>query len=390
MIRLNGLVYAVGAFRLEVSLDIGPGEYFVIMGPTGSGKTALAECLAGLRRPQSGRIEIAERDVTDCEPRHRAVGYVPQDYALFPHRTVRRNLAFGPEVRGWSREMIERAVRESAERTGMEHLLDRRIAGLSGGERQRVALARALAMRPQVLILDEPVSSLDEFTRESVCRELRRLQRDLNITTLHISHNLEEAFSVADRAAVMRDGRVEQVDRMENLLRRPRNEFVARFMRSGNILRGFARGPGPGESTIMRLEGIEVVVPGTWEGAATLVLRPEHLRIARPGTSPDPAAVCLLTAPVARAVDRGAYVRLELGGPCPLVAHVPPVEFSQLGIAEGGEVRVAVRPESIHVFSDPVASRQRAHGPDRNHPPEHFVQGQRVRGDCRSCGPGEG
>ncbi|MCX7590425.1 MAG: ATP-binding cassette domain-containing protein [Kiritimatiellae bacterium] len=241
MIRCKGLVYTVGTFRLEVSFEIAAGEYFVLMGPTGSGKTATVECIAGLRVPQSGHIEIHGRDITYEEPRRRMVGYVPQDYALFLHRTVRRNIAFGPEVRGWPRTEIEKRVRETAGLLGIESLLDRPIAGLSGGERQRVALARALAMNPQVLILDEPVSALDEYTRDAVCRELVRIQRTAGIPVIHVCHSFEEASLVADRIGVMCQGHLLQVATPRELYAKPVNRLVAEFLRVGNVFSGEAR-----------------------------------------------------------------------------------------------------------------------------------------------------
>jgi len=350
MIRISDLVYSVGTFRLEVSLDIGDGEYFVLMGPTGSGKTAAMECLAGLRHPHSGCIEISGRDVTGTEPRHRSIGYVPQDYALFMHRTVRQNIAFGPEVRRWPAEKIERAVSESAGLLGIEHLLDRRIPGLSGGERQRVALARALAVKPEVLILDEPVSALDESTRETVCRELRRVQRQLNLTTLHVSHNLEEAFSVADRAAVIHDGRIEQVGRMEDLLRKPRNDFVARFMRFENIVQGNTVGPGLGGTFLVQVDGQTLTLAGKAEGPVTLVFRPENVSVARTGGSSEAKSAYTMAARLVRAVDRGAYVRLELAGSRSLVSHMSLAAFRQSGLVEGVDVRASVRCEDIHVI----------------------------------------
>lgn len=353
MIRLTDLVYAVDTFRLEVSLEIADGEYFVILGPTGSGKTVVVECLAGLRRPQSGRIEISGRDATWAEPRQRGIGYVPQDYALFTYRSIYRNIAFGPEVRGWPREETERVVQESARLVGIEGLLDRRIPGLSGGERQRVALARALAVRPDVLILDEPVSALDEATRETICGELRRVQRELNLTTIYVSHNVEEAFSVADRAAVMCGGRVEQVGPMEELLRRPRNEFVARFMRCENIFTGEVAGPGRASgTTLVRAGGVDFVVPGGHEGRVTFVVRPENLEIRKSGDGSKPEGAAAIPVRLTRGTDRGMYVRLELAGFQPLVAHMSLTAFKQLEIREGSELAAVVEPANVHVFSD--------------------------------------
>ena len=352
MIRVEGLVYEVGNFRLEAGLEISHGEYFMLMGPPGSGKTALVECLAGLRQPSAGRIEIAGRDVTAAEPRDRGVGYVPQDYALFTTRTVRENIAFGPQVRGLARAEVERTVDRAAGLLGIEHLLGRRIPGLSGGERQRVALARALAAGPAVLVLDEPVSALDESTRESVCAELRALQRELGLTTVHISHNLEEAFSVADRGAVMCHGRIRQVGRLDELLRRPASEFVARFMRCENIFLGAARGPGPApETTAVEAAGATFLLPGRRLGPVQFTVRPENIVVERPGDrrGARPAAA-EIPVRLSRAVDRGAYVRLELNGAMRLVAHLAPRAFAELGAAEGAELVAVVRPEAVHVI----------------------------------------
>ena len=353
MIRVHDLKYAVGTFRLDVSLDIARGEYFMIMGATGSGKTALAECVAGLRQPLSGTIRIAGRDATALDPRDRGIGYVPQDYALFAHRTVRRNVSFGPEVRGWTGMDIHKAVEDTARLLGIQHLLERRIQGLSGGERQRVALARALATRPEVLILDEPVSALDESTRESVCHELRQLQRSLGVTTLHISHNMEEAFSLADRAAVMRGGRVEQVGRLEDLMRRPRNRSVAQFMRCENVIEGECEGPGtPGDVTRVKVNGIEVLAPGRHEGRVGLVIRPENLRVLRPGDMRTDESGVVIPCRIGRFVDRGIYVRIELDSDPRLVAHVTASEFAGLlGRGEAMDVGVMIPARGIHVFA---------------------------------------
>ena len=349
MIRVKGLAYAVGSFRLEVSLEVARGEYFMLMGPPGSGKTALVECLAGLRRPQAGRIEIAGREVTAAEPRERGIGYVPQDYALFNHKTVAGNIAFGPRVRGWPAGQVEQAVHETARLVGIDHLLDRRIAGLSGGERQRTALARALALRPDVLVLDEPVSALDESTRESLCAELRKLQRELGLTTIHISHNLEEAFSVADRGGVMRDGRFQQIGLLQDLLRRPANEFVARFMRCENILDGQATGPGPGDTTRLEVDGQVFLSAYAHQGPVKLVVRPENVNLAR--TAPREGAPCAaFSMNVVRAVDRGAYVRVELDGAMRLLAHVSPHAYAELGAPQAGPLVATVAPDAIHVL----------------------------------------
>lgn len=229
MIRAEEIVFQVDQFELKrLSIEIADGEYFILLGPPGSGKTVFLECLCGLRRLTSGRIYIDGRDVTHLEPRLRGIGYVPQDYALFPHLSVEQNIAFGLRVRGRTQEKVG----ETAEMLGIGQLLSRSIVGLSGGEKQRVALARALVLQPKILLLDEPVCALDEVTRQEICAQLLRIQRKLGLTTVHVSHNLEEAFSVADRAAILHEGTLQQVGPMDELLCEPSSDFVSHFMRS--------------------------------------------------------------------------------------------------------------------------------------------------------------
>jgi ABC-type sugar transport system ATPase subunit len=299
MIVLEHLCYQVGTFRLNVNFSVHAGEYFVLLGPTGSGKTALVECLAGLRQTHSGRILIAGQDVTNRAPRERGIAYVPQDYALLPHRNVRGNIVFGLQIRGWKQDQIRTATQKVAQQLGITHLLERAIFGLSGGERQRVALARALVTEPKVLILDEPVSALDEATRETVCQELRRLQRETKLSTIHISHNIEEAFSVADRAGILRAGVLAQVGAMQELLRQPSSAFVAKFLRSGNIFpveihNGFA----------IFSDGIRIPLPSYQNGKQTLVIRPEDITVKSAGEGSLPVRL-------ERIVDHGPFLRLE-------------------------------------------------------------------------------
>ena len=240
MIRTEEISFHVGTFHLQrLSVNIAKGEYLVLLGPPGAGKTIFLECLCGLKKINSGRIYIDGNDVADLEPRVRGIGYVPQDYALFPHLSVERNIAFGLRVHGRS----EAKVTEIADLLGIRELLPRRIDGLSGGEKQRVALARALVLQPKILLLDEPVSALDEVTRQDVCAQLLRIQRQFGLTTIHVSHNLEEAFSVADRAAILNRGILQQVGSLDELLDKPNSAFVTHFMRREKYL--FRKGDPP-------------------------------------------------------------------------------------------------------------------------------------------------
>jgi ABC-type sugar transport system ATPase subunit len=214
MISLSQLTIRQGTFSLErVSLEIPTGQYGVLMGKTGTGKTTILEAVCGLRPVTAGSIRLLGRDVTALRPAARGVGYVPQDGSLFSHLTVREHLAFALVVRRWSRAAIKRRVGELAGLLGIEHLLDRRPHGLSGGEIQRVALGRALAMRPGVLLLDEPLSAVDEDTRGEMYEMLLSVRRQTQTTVLHVTHNRSEAERLADRLFELRNSGVHEVPR---------------------------------------------------------------------------------------------------------------------------------------------------------------------------------
>jgi molybdate/tungstate transport system ATP-binding protein len=209
LIVVEGLVVEAGGFRLEVErLEVGAGEYLVVLGPSGVGKTLLLHAIAGLVRPRRGRILVGGRDVTGEPPERRGVSLVPQDYGLFPHMSVLDNIAYGLRVRGWPRSEAHGRARRYAGLLGIGHLLGRRPPTLSGGEQQRVALARALAVEPEVLLLDEPLSSLDPASRISGRRLLAELHRRLGFTAVHVSHSIVDALVLADRVAYLEGGRL--------------------------------------------------------------------------------------------------------------------------------------------------------------------------------------
>jgi ABC-type sugar transport system ATPase subunit len=212
VIAVHGLTVRQGTFTLaDISFEVPAGQYGVLMGRTGSGKTTLLEAMCGLKPLTAGSVHLHGQDVTRLKPAARGVGYVPQDRALFPTMTVRENLAFALEVRHQPRDAIDARVREVAELLGIGPLLERMPHGLSGGEAQRVALGRALAMRPAVLLLDEPLSALDEETREGLVELLRAVRAQAGVTVLHITHSRAEADRLADRLLVLRDGSVQEV-----------------------------------------------------------------------------------------------------------------------------------------------------------------------------------
>ncbi len=234
LLEVIGLKKRVGDFSLKrVDLRVRRGEYFVLLGPNGAGKTLLLELIAGIKRPDEGRIIVGNRDVTDLPPERRNVGYIPQSYALFPHMTVFDNIAFGLRIRNLPLDRVNRL----AGALGITHLLHRKPTTLSEGERQRVAIARALAIEPEIMLLDEPMSNIDPHTRWSLMDEMRRWHSELEFTAIHVTHNFEEALRLADRVGIMISGELVQVGDVENIFRAPANERVAKFL-GFNVLNG--------------------------------------------------------------------------------------------------------------------------------------------------------
>ena len=360
MIRVEGLTYSVGGFALSgVSLDVRPGEYFVLLGPSGAGKTVFLECLCGLNSIRQGRIFIAGRDVTRLEPRHRSIGYLPQDYALFPHLSVRENVRFGLRYQDHAPEVIDRHVDEVMDLAGVAHLAQRLPLRLSGGEKQRVALARAAAIRPRVLLLDEPVSAVDEEARDRLCRQLKDLHLATQATTLHVCHNFAEMLAVADRVAVIHQGQVVQAGTPQEVLQRPKNLLVARFVQAGNLLSGQAEADGPWLRLVCS-GGIAFRAPrpsgGTRDGKVVFMVRPENVHVFRtvPESAPAgmPPAATTLEGTVRQIHDLGAMVRLTVAcGPAmEMLVSLGKKEFKLAGLAAGDRVLLAVAPEDVHVL----------------------------------------
>lgn len=348
MIQVRNLSLRLGEFAVhDASLEVAEGEYFVLLGPTGAGKTVLLECIAGLHRPESGQILVDESSVRDVPPEQRGLGYLPQDYALFPHLDVAQNMAFGLRLRKRPKAEIDKRVHELAEMLGITHLLKRSTLTLSGGERQRVALARAVAIGPKVLLLDEPLSALDEQTRESLCVELRRVHSDLGTTTVHVSHNFEETLAVADRIGIISEGRMRQVGTVEDVFRRPDSEFVARFVRTDNILRGRARRKNGGLA--VRVGKLELQAAEGPEGEVFLAVRPEEVGVAR---GIEKGQANLVTGPIAEIVNRGPLVRVDIDVEAGVMvkALMARRAFLTQGFAKGEVVSAFFDPSSTYVF----------------------------------------
>jgi putative spermidine/putrescine transport system ATP-binding protein len=258
------------------TLDVADGEFLVLLGPSGCGKTTTLRMIAGFVEPSGGRATIGGIDVTYLPPWRRNTGMVFQSYALFPHMTVAENVAFGLEMRKISKLEIASRTKEVLRMVRLDGYAERLPRQLSGGQQQRVALARALAVRPDVLLLDEPLSNLDAKLREEVRIEIRELQRQLGLTTIMVTHDQEEALTVADRLVVMADGEIRQIGSQRDLYERPADRFVAAFVGRSTFLDGRVSTPGQFETAGgLSLQCRDDAVPG----AAVLALRPERLSL---------------------------------------------------------------------------------------------------------------
>ena len=270
----------------EISLDIADGEFLVLVGPSGCGKSTTLRMLAGLEPVDSGHIRIGEHDVTDLSPRERDIAMVFQNYALYPHMSVRENMAFALKIAGVPKEERNQRVEEAARLLDLEAYLDRKPKALSGGQRQRVAMGRAIVRSPQVFLMDEPLSNLDAKLRVQTRAQIASLTRRLGVTTVYVTHDQVEAMTMGDRVAVLADGRLQQVDTPANLYDRPANLFVAGFMGSPamNLIEV------PVEGTSLRLGDVELSLTAEQRDqvsgeTVTVGIRPEDLtaRPARPG-----------------------------------------------------------------------------------------------------------
>ena len=274
--------YADGTRGLQpTSLQVEPGEVLALLGPSGCGKTTLLRLIAGLETlDMGGRIRFGDQDVTHKPVEQRGVGMVFQSYALFPQLSVAANIGYGLRIRGVSATDERRTVGELVELTRLTGLESKRPAELSGGQRQRVALARAVAVRPRVLLLDEPLAALDAKLKESLRDELAELLRRLHITAIHVTHDQQEAMAIADRLAVMCAGRIVQIGRGEDLYRSPSHPFVAEFLGRVNRVERSAQAIAQG---VVTLGGLAMACPADWASHATLLLRPEDIEVGAAG-----------------------------------------------------------------------------------------------------------
>lgn len=337
----------------EVSFEVAPGEFFSLLGSSGCGKTTTLRLLAGFEHPTKGRIFLQGRDATRLPPYKRALNLVFQNYALFPHMTVERNVAFGPERQRLRRAEVAERVRESLRTVRLEALAHRYPHELSGGQQQRVALARALANRPAVLLLDEPLGALDLKLREEMQLELKRIQREVGISFIYVTHDQGEALTMSDRIAVMSSGRIEQLGTPEEIYERPATLAVARFIGTTNLVP--CRVEAVGDDATVRLpDGARVPAvtgPGCARGGeATLLLRPERLRVAADRPEGRPA----LRARIVQAIYQGAHLRYVVRASEHELVALAPAHSTRLAV--GHDVWLAWEPTDGYVLPAPEGS----------------------------------
>ena len=339
----------------DVSLEIAGGSFVTLLGPSGSGKSTILQMIGGFVEPTSGVIRFGAEDVTDLPPNKRRCNTIFQDLGLFPHMTVAENVAYGLTLRGVAAAERRRRVDDMLSIVALDGLGGRRVHQLSGGQRQRVALARALVLEPSVLLLDEPLTGLDEQLRQQLRDEIGRLHRRLGSTFLAVTHNQEEALSLSDRIAVLCAGRIEQVGRPQELFDSPANAFVARFVGVDAMLRPEKVEPGDGTWTaVLGGRRLPCTPPRrrAGNGGYLLALRPERIRVCRDGEEPDLGPVTVVAG-----VYKGRDVEIEVAlADGQSLKFLVPADQSAAPPAAGAAIRLAWRPAQALLVAESASA----------------------------------
>lgn len=349
MISIRDLSVELPGFRLDIPhLDVGQGEFFVLIGPTGSGKTLLLESVAGLAPAGRGSVRVAGREIADLPPERRGVSIVYQDNGLFPHLGLMDNVTYGLECRGMPRAEAAERVKPLLERLGLGRLMGRGVQGLSGGEAQRVALARALAVEPDVLLLDEPLSALDPQFRSEVRTVLQALHREMGTTMLMVTHDFAEAMSLADGVAVMHTGRIRQQGAPDEVFWRPDSALVARFVGMKNVFEAVLSDDGDRVCFL----GRECPFSGDAGGREVLVgLRPEDVLLGRGEAFAEGVVDCPGRVETLEDLGFVSEVMVRCDG-LTLRVILARRKVLELGLVPGADVRLGFLPERLHVFND--------------------------------------
>ena len=347
MIEVKGLYKDWKEFSLKnITLEIKKGEYFVILGPTGAGKTLLLETIAGFHIPDRGDVRIEGRDVTSVPPERRRIGFIYQDYSLFPHLTVEENIVFGLKVKkSSSPDTNRKRVKEIMAWLSISHLAHRYPATLSGGEQQKVAIARAVAIEPSILLLDEPLSALDLRTKDYLREDLKRVKEEFGIAMVHVTHDQTEALILADRIAVMMHGRIVQVGTPYEIFNKPLTDEIADFVGVENILRGVVRS---NEESIAEIEvdtGTIFAVSEYRAGEVKVCIRPEDIILSE--SRGESSARNVMRERIKELHDMGPLTRVKMD--TGLVALITKQSRENLGLRKGDEVYATFKATAVHV-----------------------------------------
>ncbi|KXA94451.1 ABC transporter [candidate division MSBL1 archaeon SCGC-AAA259E19] len=322
-------------------------EYFVILGPTGAGKTLLLELIAGFYKPDEGRIFLGEEDVTFENPEDRDVGFVYQDYSLFPHLTVEENIKYGLEVNDFSKDAIREKTKHIVNLLEISHLTEHYPKTLSGGEQQKTALARGLIMDPEILLLDEPISALDKPSQERMREELKRIHRKAGITTIHVTHNREEASWLGDRIGVMNRGKIVQVGTPSEVFREPKSEFVADFVGTENIFKGTSVVKN-GIAQIDIGKGIKLEAVTDKEGEVTACIRPEEILLSKDSFKSSGSNVFKGKVVDIIELENTFQIRIDAGQNFSIV--ITKRSKSDMKIEKGSKVYLTFKASAVHVL----------------------------------------
>jgi len=343
MIRIDNLRVRLPGFSLgPVDLCVEEGEFFCLLGPTGAGKTLILESVIGIVPSADGRIMVSGRDVTGLPPERRGVGIVYQDCALFPHLSVEKNIHYGLRYHNGSNSNGHARCRDLVARLGLEHLFDRSVATLSGGEKQRVALARALATAPSVLLLDEPLAALDPCFREEIRDLFRSLHRETGLTVLMVTHDFTDAHSLAQRVAILNDGRIEQTGTAEAVFHKPATTFVADFVGMQNVL------PAKVADGLLTIGDLKLPLPGENGHHRFAAIRPEHVHVQpvdrNEGQETFPGRVDSI-------VNRGLFAELAVAASgVTIKAVVLTSALMEMGLRQGEQVFLHIDPKDVHLI----------------------------------------